>query len=58
VASRFAIGYSRVRRASKTTAVTGVKIDVYGFDTGKGLPPPRTYRDHPELYRQGDFPMA
>jgi hypothetical protein len=44
--------------ASKTTAATGVKIDVYGFDTGKGLPPPRTYRDHPELYRQGDFPMA
>jgi hypothetical protein len=43
--------------ASKTTAATGVKIDVYGFDTGKGLPPPRTYRDHPELYRQGDFPM-
>jgi hypothetical protein len=43
--------------ASKTTSATGVKIDVYGFDTGKGLPPPRTYRDHPELYRQGDFPM-
>jgi hypothetical protein len=40
-----------VRRA------TGVEIDVFGFDTGEGLPPPRNYRDHPELYRRGEFPM-
>jgi hypothetical protein len=37
---------------------TGVKFQVYGFDSGKGMPPPRDYRDHPELYREGDFPMV
>jgi len=36
---------------------TGIEFDIYGFDTGAGLPPPRSYRDHPELYQQGDFPM-
>ena len=24
--------------------------------TGKGMPPPRDYRDHPEYYAEGDFP--
>jgi hypothetical protein len=43
--------------ARRVTRATGVQIDVYGFDTGSGLPPPRSYRDHPELYRHGDFPM-
>jgi hypothetical protein len=36
---------------------TGVAFDVVGFDTGKGLPPPKDHRDHPELYRSGWFPM-
>lgn len=35
----------------------GVHIDVYGFDTGKGLPKPTDYRDLPNLYRQGTFAM-
>ena len=39
------------------TRVTDVKIQVIGFDTGQGMPPPRDYRDHPELYREGYFPM-
>lgn len=36
---------------------TGVDIDVYGFDTGKGLPTPRDYRDMPYMWEQGDFTM-
>jgi hypothetical protein len=43
--------------AGAVTRTTGVEIEVYGFDTGAGLPPPRNYRDHPELYRSGDYPM-
>ena len=43
--------------AKKTTKATGVQIKVYGFDTGKGMPPPIDFRDHPELYGHGDFPM-
>lgn len=43
--------------AAATTKLTGVEFEVYGFDTGKGLPPPRSYRDHPELYQAGDYPM-
>ncbi len=36
---------------------TGVEIRVVGFDTGKGLPPLEGYKDHPELWRGGDFAM-
>lgn len=43
--------------AAETTKVTGVEFEIYGFDTGAGLPPPRDYRDHPELYQAGDYPM-
>lgn len=35
----------------------GVEISVYGFDTGKGLPPPRDNRDAPFLMKDGDFSM-
>ena len=35
----------------------GVRIDVYGFDTGQGLPKPTDFRDLPNLYRQGTFAM-
>ncbi len=41
----------------RVTRETGVAFDVVGFDTGKGMPPPESYRDHPEIYQQGDFPM-
>jgi len=44
------------RIGEAVTQVTGVAIDVVGFDTGTGLPPPRDYRDHPEHYQTGDFP--
>ena len=43
--------------AEKTRDIFGVRVDVYGFDTGKGLPPPRDYRDLPNLYREAAFPM-
>jgi hypothetical protein len=43
--------------ASKVAAITGVDIKVVGFDTGKGMPAARDYRDHPDLYQEGDFPM-
>jgi hypothetical protein len=35
----------------------GVKVDVYGFDTGNGLPPPLDYRDLPNLYRESAYRM-
>jgi hypothetical protein len=41
----------RVRKA------TGVEIDFVGFDNATGMPNPIDYRDHPEFYKPGDFPM-
>lgn len=35
----------------------GIKISVIGFDSGAGMPRHEDYKDHPELYLQGDFPM-
>ncbi|MFK7781946.1 hypothetical protein [Psychroserpens sp.] len=43
--------------AEKVTKTTGIKIHIYGFDTGEGMPEPIDYRDHPEYYNTGDFPM-
>lgn len=43
--------------AKRVSAITGVAITVVGFDTGEGMPPARDYRDHPDLYWAGDFPM-
>lgn len=34
-----------------------VQIEIYGFDTGKGLPPPEDYRDLPYVWREGFFEM-
>jgi hypothetical protein len=36
-------------------AETGIRIRVVGFDTGEGLPVPRGYKDHPEIWSRGDF---
>jgi hypothetical protein len=37
---------------------TSVRIAVYGFDTGKGLPKTYgEYRDHPDYWKGGDHPM-
>ncbi len=43
--------------AGEVTACTGVDFDIYGFDTGSGLPAPKSFRDHPELFQRGDFRM-
>ena len=43
--------------AKKVEKTTGVSIKIIGFDTGKGMPEPIDFRDHPELYNTGDFPM-
>ncbi|HLT52688.1 MAG TPA: hypothetical protein VKZ97_02295 [Flavobacteriaceae bacterium] len=43
--------------AEKVTKSTGIKVNIYGFDTGKGMPAPTDFRDHPEYYNTGDFPM-
>jgi hypothetical protein len=45
------------RMARLATADTGVAIDVYGFDTGRGLPKPTDHRDLPYTWREGDFVM-
>lgn len=33
----------------------GVTVDLIGFDSGRGLPPVRDYRDHPEIWQQGEY---
>jgi len=43
--------------AVSTTKATGIEFDVFGFDTGTGMPPAIDHRDHPELWQQSDFPM-
>lgn len=43
--------------AVRVAALTGVRIEVFGFDTGQGMPAPVDFRDHPEYYARGDFPM-
>jgi hypothetical protein len=43
--------------ATEVSAVYGVAIDVFGFDTGVGLPKPIDYRDVPNLYRASGFRM-
>ena len=35
----------------------GVRVAVYGFDTGRGLPAPVDVRDCPNLFSGGDYPM-
>lgn len=41
--------------ARRLESMHDVQIDVYGFDTGTGLPKPRDYRDLPNLYCEGAF---
>ena len=34
-----------------------IQIDVFGFDTGAGLPKPEDYRDLPNIFREGTLAM-
>lgn len=43
--------------AEKVEKHFGVKINVLGFDSGAGMPKTEGYKDHPEIYATGDFPM-
>ena len=43
--------------AERVTEQTGVRCDIYGFDSGRGMPAPQGFRDHPELFGEGDFTM-
>ena len=36
---------------------TGIQIDVYGFDSGKGMPETNDYRDNQYLWKPGFFQM-
>lgn len=50
--------WNMIEIGRKVTALTGVELELVGFDTGGGLPPPRDHRDHPELFQAGDFKMG
>jgi len=41
----------------KITKLTGVDFEIFGFDSGKGMPPPRDHRDRPEVFSEGSFPL-
>jgi hypothetical protein len=41
----------------KVSKITGVEIEIYGFDTGEGLPEPKGYRDLPYHWQKGFFKM-
>jgi hypothetical protein len=43
--------------ARHVSRALGVSISVYGFDTGRGLPPPQDLRDCPNLFAEGDYKM-
>ena len=44
--------------AIRVSKATGIAFHIVGFDTGVGMPPPVDFRDHPELYKEGWFPMG
>jgi hypothetical protein len=43
--------------AEEVSRALGIEIDIYGFDTGHGLPAPADYRDLPYHWREGFFAM-
>jgi hypothetical protein len=45
------------RVAAEITAATGVAIDVFGFDSGEGMPAPMDYRDLPHIWGSGFYRM-
>jgi hypothetical protein len=45
------------RAAEKLEDVFKIGIDVYGFDSGQGLPKSQDYRDLPNLWAAGAYPM-
>jgi hypothetical protein len=43
--------------AEEISRSTGVGIDVYGFDTGEGMPEPVDFRDLPHVWQKGFYKM-
>src|SRR4051794_27402049 len=43
--------------ARQVSHETGIEFQLHGFDSGSGMPPAEDYRDHPDLYQEGDFTM-
>lgn len=43
--------------AARVSELTKVEIEVYGFDSGEGLPPPADYRDLPYIWQESHFKM-
>lgn len=50
-----ALALERVSEALEPMLEIG--IDIYGFDTGQGLPKPQDYRDCPNLWSEGYYPL-
>lgn len=43
--------------AREVSKALGVAVDIYGFDSGEGLPKPLDYRDMPYLFRENFYRM-
>lgn len=43
--------------AKEVQRVTGVEIVCYGFDTGKGMPPPKAEKDLPYWFKENQYAM-
>jgi hypothetical protein len=41
--------------AELITASTDIEFDIYGFDSDVGMPKLQDFRDHPEIWQQGQF---
>jgi hypothetical protein len=51
-------GLVSLEKAAETIeSIYKIEIDVYGFDTGFGLPKPTDYRDEPHVYVEGQYKM-
>jgi hypothetical protein len=45
------------QQAIEEEKIFGIRIEVYGFDTGSGLPPASDYRDLPNVWSHGKYKM-
>lgn len=54
-------GYGLIELQEYAPAVereTGVRLAIYGFDSGTGMPEGTgDFRDHPDVWQRGDYPM-
>ena len=46
-----------INLANKISTETKVDFRIVGFDSGEGLPELKGYKDHPEIWAAGDYPM-